>query len=413
MSFGYYFLIVSHIVLAERFVDTLLDLDPPRTAEAARVLTAIIENPIKYANPNGKTTYQYWSLLCKLIIDHSGGIEMPQQDHLVPDSDFEIAQRPDRLDVEKILRAGIKKFSDQVGTLWNSLAKWWILQGGFEKARDVFEEGIRTVTTVKDFTMIFDAYAKMEESVLSDAIDRLAEIEESGESAEDGFDAVDVDLRLARFERLMMRRPFLANDVILRQNPHSVDEWMNRVRLYLEKKNGKKVVETYSKACKVISPHRASGSLTQLWIDYARFHEDKGELDKARAVFKSAVKVGFAIVDDLAHIWCQYAEMEIRNGNFSEGLRIVGNATAPFSSNLDILYNDESKTPQQRLFKSVKLWSFYVDLEESVGTVESTKAVYDRILELKIAIPQIIINYASFLEEHNFFEEVFFLKNYF
>lgn len=38
---------------------------------------------------------------------------------------------------------------------------------------------------------------------------------------------------------------------------------------------------------------------------------------------------------------------------------------------------------------------------------QSTKAVYDRIIDLRIATPQIIINYAMFLEEHNYFEESF------
>lgn len=63
--------------------------------------------------------------------------------------------------------------------------------------------------------------------------------------------------------------------------------------------------------------------------------------------------------------------------------------------------------PQHRLFKSLKLWSFYVDLEESIGTVETTKAVYDRIFELKIANAQVVINYANFLEENEYWEESF------
>lgn len=33
--------------------------------------------------------------------------------------------------------------------------------------------------------------------------------------------------------------------------------------------------------------------------------------------------------------------------------------------------------------------------------------MYDRIIDLRIATPQIIINYAMFLEEHNYFEESF------
>lgn len=33
--------------------------------------------------------------------------------------------------------------------------------------------------------------------------------------------------------------------------------------------------------------------------------------------------------------------------------------------------------------------------------------MYDRILDLRIATPQIVINYAMFLEEHQYFEESF------
>lgn len=62
---------------------------------------------------------------------------------------------------------------------------------------------------------------------------------------------------------------------------------------------------------------------------------------------------------------------------------------------------------QARLFKSLKLWSFYVDLEESIGTVESTKNVYDKILELRIANAQVLINYAAFLEENKYYEDSF------
>ena len=51
-----------------------------------------------------------------------------------------------------------------------------------------------------------------------------------------------------------------------------------------------------------------------------------------------------------------------------------------------------------KVHKSLKLWSFYVDLEESLGTLDSTCAVYERILDLRIATPQIILNYAYLLE---------------
>lgn len=49
----------------------------------------------------------------------------------------------------------------------------------------------------------------------------------------------------------------------------------------------------------------------------------------------------------------------------------------------------------------------YADLEESFGSFKTTKAVYDRIIDLKIATPLIIINYGLFLEENNYFEDAF------
>ena len=54
--------------------------------------------------------------------------------------------------------------------------------------------------------------------------------------------------------------------------------------------------------------------------------------------------------------------------------------------------------PCAAVARSLKLWSFYCDLEESLGTLESARAVYDQILELRIATPQIILNYALFLQ---------------
>ncbi|GKA27051.1 pre-mRNA-splicing factor SYF1, partial [Tanacetum coccineum] len=68
---------------------------------------------------------------------------------------------------------------------------------------------------------------------------------------------------------------------------------------------------------------------------------------------------------------------------------------------------DGNEPVQIKLHKSLRLWTFYVDLEESLGTLESTRAVYERILDLRIATPQIIINYAMLLEDHKYFEDAF------
>ncbi|KAG7263622.1 hypothetical protein CRUP_012857 [Coryphaenoides rupestris] len=168
---------------------------------------------------------------------------------------------------------------------------------------------------------------------------------------------------LARFEQLIARRPLLLNSVLLRQNPHNVHEWHKRVKLY------------------------------------------DGTHDRARTIFEKATKVSFKQVDDLAGVWCEFGEMELRHENYEQALRILRKATAIPAKKAE--YFDVSEPVQNRVFKSLKVWSMLADLEESLGTFQSTKAVYDRIIDLRIATPQIIINYAMFLEEHNYFEESF------
>ena len=111
-------------------------------------------------------------------------------------------------------------------------------------------------------------------------------------------------------------------------------------------------------------------------------------------------------VEDLAHVWREYAEMEIRHENAAGARTLLGRATAPPGRKY-VDYRDQNESIHKRVHKSLSLWSLYADLEENLGTVETTKSVYDRILDLKIATPQTIMNYAAFLEEHKYFEEAF------
>lgn len=66
-----------------------------------------------YTSAKGKGAFQLWMEMAELLCEH------PKEIHTIP--------------VEPILRSGIKRYSDQVGKLWNSLARYWILQGNFEK----------------------------------------------------------------------------------------------------------------------------------------------------------------------------------------------------------------------------------------------------------------------------------------
>lgn len=63
--------------------------------------------------------------------------------------------------------------------------------------------------------------------------------------------------------------------------------------------------------------------------------------------------------------------------------------------------------PGMRVHRSLRLWNLLVDLEETLGSLESTKAAYYRMMDQRIATPQTILNFALLLQEHKYFEEAF------
>ncbi|KAF8251120.1 protein prenylyltransferase [Wilcoxina mikolae CBS 423.85] len=364
---------------AEEFIELLVSQG--KYEEAAEKWIEILDNP-RFKSKEAKSHFQMWSELCDLLVTH--------------------AREINSIDVEQIVRSGISKFSDQRGKLWTSLGTYWITKGDFERARDAFEEGITTVMTVRDFTQIFDSYTEFEESVIGSLMEAAATRQEKEKVDEDAD--LDLDIRMMRFEQLMDRRPFLVNDVLLRQNPNNVIEWEKRVGLWGD--NKQEVVQTYTDAVAAVNPKKAVGQFHSLWAGYAKFYEKHGDIRQARMIMEKAVRVPFKSVQELAEMWIEWAELELRNDNFDEAVKIMAKATqAPKRSTVD--YFDETLTPQQRVHKSWKLWSFYVDLVESVSTLEETRAVYERIFELRIATPQTVVNYANLLEENKYFEESF------
>lgn len=385
--------------------------------EAAERLAGVL-NDDGFYSIKGKTKHRLWLELCDLLTTHANEVE--------------------GLNVDAIIRGGIRKFTDEVGRLWTSLADYYIRRKLPEKARDVFEEGMATVVTVRDFSVIFDAYSQFEESMLAYKMENMdlsdEEEEEDGEgSVEDevdirkdvdmpvakfekmvlrGFwlhDDNDVDLRLARLENLMDRRPELANSVLLRQNPHNVEQWHRRVKLF--EGNPTRQIVTFTEAVRTVDPMKAVGKTHTLWVAFAKLYENHKDLDNARVVFDKAVQVNYKTVDHLASVWCEWAEMELRHQMFGRAIALMQRATAVPTVGVKRIVAADSRDPnepvQMKLHRSLRLWTFYVDLEESLGTLETTRVVYDRILDLRIATPQIIINYAMLLEEHKYFEDAF------
>ncbi|XVF59163.1 hypothetical protein PTKIN_Ptkin07bG0253600 [Pterospermum kingtungense] len=391
----------------EDFVEFLLNSS--RWQEAAVRLASVL-NDDQFYSIKGKTKHRLWLELCDLLTTHATEVS--------------------GLNVDAIIRGGISKFTDEVGRLWTSLADYYIRRNLFEKARDVFEEGMKKVSTVRDFSVLFDAYSQFEESMAAPKMENMDPSNDDEEEEEEdirldidlckpkskfekkifkGFwlhDDRDVDFRLARLDHLISRSPELANSVLLRQNPHNVVQWHSRVKLF--EGNPTKQILTYTEAVRTVDPMKAVGKPHTLWVAFAKLYETHKDLVNARVIFDKAVQVNYKTVDHLASVWAAWAEMEIRCNNFKGALQLMRRATAEPSFEVKRRVAADGNEPvQMKLHKSSRLWTLYMDLEESLGTLESTRSVFERILDLGIAKPELILNYALFLEEKKYFEDAF------
>lgn len=81
-----------------------------------------------------------------------------------------VTEYPDKITAvngESVIRDCINKYSDDQGKLWVKLSDYFTRKGEFELARNVFEEALEKIDNVKDFGVIFNAYTKFEEEMIT------------------------------------------------------------------------------------------------------------------------------------------------------------------------------------------------------------------------------------------------------
>ena len=319
-----------------------------------------------------------WDALCELIVDHA----------------HEISSVP----VESIFRTALSVFKRDQGRYWTAFATFRLRLGDFDAARAVFEEAFAQVTMIRDFAQIFDSYSKMEEALLNAQITRALRKRPKGK---DHDIPADMIAQMKRLQSLINRHSLLLNDVHLRQSPHSVAHWIHRAELFKKRSQHEQVLSTFETASKSVSPKRASaGTYPQLWIAWARYWEDLKSADEARSIFKHATESGkiyFDSTDDLAAVYLAWADMERRlacdeESGLNQAIDVLSRAIAPVSKR-------QISDAHQRLHRSLTIWNAYLDLEETRGASAAIEAAYERLLQLRVAQPQHVINYAFWLED--------------
>ncbi len=443
----------------EAFVDALLAAG--QVDAAAEQLAALV-NDDSFVSQRGRTRHELWGDLLKLLVSHSTVITS--------------------IDPEAVIRSGIRRYPHEVARLWNALADLFTRQGLFERARSTYAEALEAVMTVRDFSLVFDAFTRHEEALIESKMAELEAIQAATEAAEKGTTTTitaaaaasaaaaahgpepapasgtaarvtaptassssssnsssplappsalqarlsslsprqlaaaaqatesDIDMRMLRLERLVDSRPWLVNTVLLRQNPNNVTEWLNRVKLCGSDVG--KAVQTFTEAAATIDPYQAEGQAQHLWARFAALYQRAKQWADARAVYERATAADLPSPDALAFLWLRWAEMELLSGSPRRALAVLRKATTPprdyKAQLLSAGSGGTSALPAAvTVFKSPRLWAMLADVQESVGPLDAVRAVYDRMIQLKVLSPATLLNYASLLEEKGFYEEAF------
>lgn len=310
--------------------------------------------------------------------------------------------------VFEVVREAVAEGGPSNGEIWATLAQFYARRADFEKARSVLEHAVTSVNVVRDFAVAFDAYSKLEESI----IDVLAtQLEKDRGTGREHKIQQKIALHLTRLEHLIDRRPMLLSDVHLRQNIHNVHEWHKRMRMLKATKQTTAIIDGYSRAIRAVDVQKAThGRKHTLWLAFARFYEQSNDLPSARRVLESAIsdESNFRTVEDVAAVWCEYGEMELRAGDIQGASKVLRQAVSfNTSSTQPISSPSDDERPTVAVRRSRRLWLFLLDTLQSGEDVDDVIAAHTRMLDARIATPASILSGVKYLEKRRLFEYAF------
>ncbi len=413
----------------EKFVHYLVTIQ-----EFNYAIELIIEilNDENFFSKENKSQYYYWVMICQIINNYPEYINSNKNEKYI--------------DVDKLIRHGIKKYTDEIGNLWVTLGNYYIKIGLIDKAREIFEEALEKVLTVRDFSLVFNSYLSFEQNLMKQNIFNNIDEEENDEmnvednnkeinkddntiledfemkELENAFNELNIkgindinkkekkeknknndkDLdkgkfNIIRVNNLLQRRPFLLNSTILRRNPNNCNEWLKRIDLIKEKKVINQIKNMYEEALNTIKINEAYGKLSEIYISYAHFYEEINDIKKANEIFYKGCNLNFKKTDENVSMWCLWVEMNIRQKRYKDAYKIIKFIC---TNNINKYY---------RYNKNLKLWSLYVDLETNLGTNNEKQVIYiyNKMIEYKIANIETIFNYVTYLEKIENYDKIY------
>ena len=303
------------------------------------------------------------------------------EDHLWHLSNLVIECPPSKLPefpVDVFLRKMMERFPQRCGQIWCILGTFYTRIGDLEQAESLFEEAMGKVDTLKDFTQVFEGYARLEETILVMLMGQSHEDKETlPDDSEEISQGMDEETReflektINNIQSLIDRHPLLLIESRLRQQPSSVDFWLRKAEI-IRKTKPNQLEGVYKEAIdrvKKIPPHK-------IFLEYAKFKKDHGE------EFSSLMEEAIKSCGRETEFWVGWSRL-----------------LDSFDSQLNIL-----RWGAKRNLKNREIWVYYLDFVEAAFfrdqavSKESVIEIYEAMIDNKVVGPDHFVNYAGFLQ---------------
>ncbi|KAF8063074.1 CRNKL1 [Scenedesmus sp. PABB004] len=270
---------------------------------------------------------------------------------------------------------------------WVRYAKFELQHNQVERARSCYERALEALGEDAHTEEFFLRFAEFEELVKEPerarAIFRYA-LDHLPKAAAQGLYA-----RFVAFEKQHGSREGI-EDVVLskrrftyeaqvKADPLNYDAWFDYVKLEESTHDTERIREVYERAVANLPPgadKRYWRRYVYLWIKYALFEElDAGDADRAREVYRAALKLVPHGSFTFAKLWLLAAKLEVRSKRLPAARRILGLALG--------------SCPKDKLFRE------YIALELTLGNIDRCRTLYEKYLEWNPANATAWLKYAE------------------
>ncbi|KAF6258280.1 TPR-like protein [Scenedesmus sp. NREL 46B-D3] len=270
---------------------------------------------------------------------------------------------------------------------WVRYAKFELQHNDVARARSCYERAMEALGEDSHMEEFFLRFAEFEEMVKEH--ERARAIFQYALDHLPKGAAQELYTRFVAFEKqhgsregiedvVLSKRRFTYEQEIAK-NPLNYDAWFDYVKLEESTGNHDRIREVYERAVANLPPgdeKRFWQRYIYLWIKYALFEElDAGDMEKAREVYRTALKLVPHGSFTFAKLWLLAAKLEVRAKRLPAARKILGLALG--------------SCPKGKLFKE------YIQLEMTLGNIDRCRTLYEKYLEWNPANATAWLKYAE------------------